>query len=123
MELTLPYVSPQVSAMIRLQLLTGMRPGETLCMMPRDIDHSGDIWIYEPEKHKNRWRGHRRLIPLGPQAQELIAPFLDRPVSEYLFSPAEAEAWRNEQRALNRNRKTALSPYEIKKRADRHEKS
>ncbi len=122
-ELTLPYVSPQVSAMIRLQLLTGMRPGEVLCMMPRDIDHSGDIWIYEPEKHKNRWRGHRRLIPLGPQAQELIAPFLDRPVSEYLFSPAEAEAWRNEQRALNRNRKTALSPYEIKKRADRHEKS
>ena len=87
MELTLPYVAPQVAAMIRLQLLTGMRPGEVLCMTPRDIDQSGDIWIYEPEKHKNRWRGHRRLIPLGPQTQELIAPFLDRPVSVALRIP------------------------------------
>ena len=90
-------------------------------MMPRDIDHSGDIWIYEPEKHKNRWRGHRRLIPLGPQAQELIAPFLDRPVSEYMFSPAEAEAWRNEQRRLKRKRKPQAYPHKSKARVIRGE--
>lgn len=120
-ELTLPYVAPQVAAMIRLQLLTGMRPGEVLCMTPRDIDQSGDIWIYEPEKHKNRWRGHRRLIPLGPQAQELIAPFLDRPVSEYMFSPAEAEAWRNEQRRLKRKRKSQTYPHKSKARVIRGE--
>ena len=56
-ELTLPYVSPQISAIIRLQLLTGMRPGEVLCMTSRDLDRSEDIWVYEPAKHKNRWGG------------------------------------------------------------------
>lgn len=122
-ELTLPYVSPQISAIIRLQLLTGMRPGEVLCMTSRDLDRSEDVWVYEPAKHKNRWRGHRRLIPLGPAAQELITPFLNRPNSEYLFSPAEAESWRHEQRALNRKRKTLVFPCELRTREARREKS
>ncbi len=67
-QVTLPCVAPQAAAMIRLQLLTRMRPGEVLCMTPRDLDRSGDIWIYKPKKHKNRWRGHRRHIQLGARA-------------------------------------------------------
>ena len=31
----LPHVSPQVAAMVRLQLLTGMRPGEVVVMRRR----------------------------------------------------------------------------------------
>ena len=74
----LPFLSPHVAAMVKIQRLTGMRAGELVVMRPCDIDTSGDIWIYEPFDHKNRWRGHRKQIPLGPEAQRLLQPFLDR---------------------------------------------
>ncbi len=99
-ELTLPYVSPQVAAMIRLQWLTGMRPGEALSMKPGLIDRSGDVWLYEPAGHKNKWRGHRRVIPLGPQAQAILQPYLGRADESYMFSPAESEVTRHNERAV-----------------------
>ncbi len=68
-EATIKHTSPQVAAMIRLQRLTGMRPGEVVLMRGADIDRGGEIWIYEPLEHKNRWWGHQRQIPFGPQAQ------------------------------------------------------
>lgn len=122
-ELTLPYVAPQVAAMIRLQLLTGMRPGEVLGMKPEEIDRSEAVWIYEPTKHKNDWRGHARQIPLGPTAQEILTPYLNRPASEPLFSPIEAEDWRNEQRVINRDRNRKLSLKDLKRREARRKKS
>ena len=61
----LPFVTPVVAAMIKLQRLSGVRAGELVLMRPCDIDTSGDIWIYEPFDHKGRWRGHRKQIPLG----------------------------------------------------------
>lgn len=67
----LPFVSPHVAAMIKVQRLSGMRPGEVTVMRPCDIDTSGEVWIYEPSDHKNRWRGHRKEIPLGPEAQRI----------------------------------------------------
>jgi integrase len=45
-------VSPQVRAMIDVQLLTGMRPGELVIMRPRDIDKDKPIWLYRPASHK-----------------------------------------------------------------------
>lgn len=121
--LTLPFVSPQVAAMARLQLLTGMRPGEVTMMKPELIDQEGEVWVYEPDKHKNRWRGHRRRVPLGPKAQKILKEFLDRPDSDYLFSPVEAEAWRQEQRAVHRNRTTKVYPCELRTREKRRKKS
>ena len=88
-ELTLPYVTPQIAAMIRLQLLTGMRPGEVIRMRPCDIDTSSDVWIYAPAGHKGRWRGHNRTIPLGPHAQVEIEPLMKREETTFLFSPAD----------------------------------
>jgi len=61
----LPFVTPIVAAMVRLQRLTGMRSGELVIMRPCDIDISGDIWVYEPSDHKGRWRGHPKQIPLA----------------------------------------------------------
>jgi integrase len=114
----LPFVSPQVAAMIQLQELTGMRPGEVVLMRPCDIDRSGAVWIYEPHDHKTRWRGHRRVVPLGPQAQRILALFLDRASESYIFSPAEAEAWRNQQRVgkSKPERKTPIYPCEMRAR-------
>lgn len=107
-EGVLPHVSPQVAAMIRLQLLTGMRPGEVVIMRAGDIDRSGDVWQYTPQHHKTAHHGHDRTVLLGPQAQAVLAPFLrrERP-DHYLFSPKDAE--RHRRRELTRRRKTPLS--------------
>ena len=122
-ELTLAYVSLQVATMIRLQWLTGMRPGEVLAMKPSLIDQSGDVWLYQPNAHKNQWRGHQRVIPLGPQAQAALQPFLSRPGDRYLFSPAEAEQVRHDNRAVHRNRRTKIYPCELRAREKRKAKA
>jgi integrase len=117
-DAVLPYVSPPVAAMIQVHWLAGVRACEIVLMRPCDIDMSGDIWIYEPHHHKNRWRNHRRLIPLGPKAQAILRPFLDRPATEYMFSPREGEAARNAER--HRHRKTRVTPSQAKRKPKRH---
>ena len=55
----LPFMSPVVAAMVRLERITGMRPGEVVIIRPCEIDQHryDDVWVYEPLDHKNRWRG------------------------------------------------------------------
>jgi integrase len=120
-EMVLPYLSPQVASMVQLQRLTGMRPGEVVLMRACDIDMSGCVWIYEPSAHKNEWRELSRSIPLGPKAQAVIKPFLGLSTEKYLFSPRDAEAWRNDRRAEHRNpeRKTKIYPSELRARERR----
>jgi integrase len=126
-EVTLPHVSRQVAAMIRVQLLTGARPREVCLMRPCDIDRSGPVWIYRPGsdegphgKHKTAYRGHLRAIPLGPRAQEVIKPFLDRDPGAFLFSPREAMA---EYRAWQRsNRKSKVQPSQVDRTKGRPKK-
>jgi integrase len=117
----LPFVTPQVAAMIQLQKLTGMRPGEVVRMQPRDIDRTRATWVYTPREHKTKYREKIRQVPLGPQARQILLPFLDRAPEAYLFSPIEAEEWRNQQRALKRdhNRKTKIYPCELRTREKR----
>jgi integrase len=43
-EAILPHVRAQVAAMVRLQLATGMRPGEVTIMRGIDLDMSGSVW-------------------------------------------------------------------------------
>lgn len=105
---TLPFVSPQVATMIQLQRLTGMRPEDVVTMRGSEIDTTGEVWLYQPYHHKNRWRGHERLIPLGPKAQALLRPYLQREPEQYLFSPLEAEAARNTRR--RQERRTPMTP-------------
>ena len=78
-----PYVSRQVWAMVQLQLLTAARPGEICKMRPCDIDTSGKIWFYCPAEHKTAHHGHDRKIYIGPKGQEVLRPFLLRPVESY----------------------------------------
>jgi integrase len=102
-----PYVSRQVWAMIQLQLLTAMRPGEVIQMRRGDIDMTAAVWIYRPESHKTEHHGIERCIYLGPQAQKVIMPFLNRDDDVYLFSPMEADRERRDK--LSAARKTPLS--------------
>jgi integrase len=107
-EAVLPCVSPQVKVMIRLQMLTGMRPGEAVIMRTRDIDQTVKPWLYRPCRHKTEHLGHERVIFLGPQAQEVLRPFLKEGHSEqFLFSPVEAD--RDRRSKLHARRVTPLS--------------
>jgi len=36
-----------------LQLATGMLPGEVCAMRGGDIDTTGDVWVYQPGRHKD----------------------------------------------------------------------
>lgn len=103
----LPFVSRQVGAAIRLQLLTGARPGEILAMRGRDLDTTGKLWTYLPPHHKTAHYGHDRKIMLGPKAQEIVRPFLVGDLELPLFSPDEAERIRREK--MHAMRKTPMS--------------
>lgn len=87
LEAVLPFVTLPVRAMIELQSLTGMRPGEVLCMRTRDIDRGGEVWVYTPSRHKTSWRGKRREVHLGPRAQDVVRRWLSADPDAYLFSP------------------------------------
>lgn len=101
----LPLVSDQVATMIRVQLLTGMRPGEVCAMRACDLDMGAAEWIYRPRHHKAAHLERDREIWLGPRARKLIRPYLKRRgIAAPLFSPREAEADRRA--AQHASRKT-----------------
>jgi integrase len=85
-EATLNALPPSLAAMVRLQRLTGMRPGEVCAMTWAEIDRSGEVWVYEPREHKTAHHGHRRRIMLGPRAQGILAPFVGLSLGA-VFSP------------------------------------
>ncbi|MBC8105898.1 MAG: tyrosine-type recombinase/integrase [Anaerolineae bacterium] len=119
------HCSRQVGAMIDLQWLTAMRPGSAVIMRMADIERGKDVWLYTPHEHKLEHKGKLLIIPLGPQAQAIIEPFIDRPPTAYLFSPAEAEAERRE--LLRTKRKTPLYAAHVRRydrqRTDEPERS
>ncbi|MBC7785615.1 MAG: site-specific integrase [Burkholderiales bacterium] len=106
-ESTLRHMPPLVASMVRLQLATGMRSGELCSMRTKDIDTTGDVWVYRPEKHKNTHRGHTREVAIGPKGQAILRHFLRPDLDAPIFSPAVAMA---ERRALRRaSRKTPMN--------------
>lgn len=75
-EQTLACMPPMLQAMVRVHLHTGMRPGELVKMRRRDIDASGEVWLYRPESHKTQHHGHERTIYIGANpVSRPIAPF------------------------------------------------
>ena len=102
-ERTLPYMLPQVRAMVLIQWECGARPGEICNMRPCDIDTTGPVWMYCPPDHKTAHHGIHRTIALNATCQELIQPYMEnRPPDAYLFSPAEAMRAFRIKRHLNR---------------------
>jgi len=116
-EETLPHLSPTVADMLRLQLLTGARSGEICVMRACDIDMTGSIWLYRPQRHKTEHRGFGRIIPLGPQAQEIVKRYLKPNIQAYLFSPRDSVAAFREKK--RRERKTKVQPSQICRRKHR----
>lgn len=110
-EKTLPHLHATARAMVQLQRFTGIRPGELVIMRPCDIDMDGimvddiRVWVYRPGHHKTAWRGHSKAAVIGPRAQEILRPFLNRPADAYCFSPREAMAARHAERSRRRESK------------------
>jgi integrase len=120
-EAILPHVRPPVAAMVQLQRLTGMRPGEVVIMRAIDLDMTGKVWLYRPGSdqgrhgaHKTAHRGQDRIISIGPRGQEIIRQWLKPELYAYLFSPRETmAALRRKQR---QERKTKLQPSQMNRR-------
>ncbi|MEX2671916.1 MAG: site-specific integrase [Phycisphaeraceae bacterium] len=94
-------------ALLKLQLLTGARPGELVGLRSVDIDTTGDIWTCRPTKHKTAHRGNERVIYFGPRAKRVLQEFMGpglRPVNKPLFSPREAHAEVRRRGAAGRRR-------------------
>ena len=126
-EATLPHLPRQVAALVCLQRLTGMRPGEAVIMRVIDLEMREQVWLYRPGSnrgphgaHKNAYRGHHRTILIGPKGQEVLRPWLRLNLQDYLFQPREAMAeFRAEQR---RQRKSKVSPSQQTRRKRRPKK-
>jgi integrase len=108
------HMPAPVRTMVELQLLTGMRAGEVMAMRAIDLNTAGSVWEYRPARHKNQHRGLERVILLGPQAQEVLRPFLTTNLEAYLFSPKSYVEELHARRALQR--KTKRTPSESKRR-------
>lgn len=109
-QVVLDHLPPAIAAMVRIQRLTGMRPGEVCIMRRRDLSTSPAevlhptnalptaawfvagklVWVYAPASHKTRRRGKTKLVALSPECQTILRPFLDAAAApdDYLFRPA-----------------------------------
>ncbi len=76
-EAVLGRAAAPVPAMIGLQLLTGMRPGELVGLTVEEVDRSRTPWEYRPS-HKTEHLGRDREIYFGPQARALLGPLLEQ---------------------------------------------
>jgi len=101
-EKTLPFLSPVVADMVRLQAVIGCRPGELCQLKPGMVDTTHAVWVIALDHHKTAWRGHARKIYVGPKGQAILTKYLDRPKDAFCFSPSEATEQRLQARSSNR---------------------
>lgn len=74
---TLPFLRPQIRAMIQIQFWAGMRPGEVCSLRPSEVARSDAIWLYRPARHKTSHRGKTLIKAIPEPAQAILAPYLD----------------------------------------------
>ena len=94
----LPFVSPVVADMIRIQHLTGMRGDELTRLTIAEIKRSGQVWVFTPKEHKTANLGKEKTIYFGPKAQAILRRYIARAGESWLFKPAESRAYHAERR-------------------------
>lgn len=101
-EKTIGFLPSVVADMVRVQLLTGARPGEVCGLTPGSVDRSGDVWEYRVRGHKTEHHGRSRIVYLGPEAQKILAPYLLRAADKHCFSPSEVVGQQRQNRHADR---------------------
>lgn len=76
-------------ALVDFMLLTGARCGEAVQLASRYIDRTKDVWEFRPPKHKGEWRGHARVVLIGPKAQAALLPFVREEPDRAWFRPCD----------------------------------
>ena len=116
-EKVLPLLSGEAADLVRLQLITGARPGELLALQVQDIDRTGVVWTAALSMHKTAWKGRERTLYFGPRAQTILKPYLlgqDRLFKRY----ADVAAYRRAiARACKRCGLPAWSPNQLRHNA------
>ncbi len=93
-EATLRELSPPLQGLVKFAWFTGCRPAEARLLRPMDVDRSGKVWCYRPSRHKTEHYDNERRVFIGPQAQQVLQPWLSRDPEAFCFSPREAVAFR-----------------------------
>lgn len=129
---TLAKCPPLVAAMLQVQLLTGMRPGELREMRWCEVSKSPTqpvplagtgrtvaavkcgrtvVWIYAPAGHKTLGRGKARAVAIGPAAQKILKRFAKN--KDYIFRTRLGTQYRGDSyaRAVERAAKAAGMPH------------
>jgi integrase len=106
-DAAIPYMPKPVADMVQLQRLTGCRPGELCGLRPCDVNRESQVWCFRPASHKTEHHGIERRIYLGPKAQAILSPWLDRDPLRFCFSPAEEV--KRQLAAKHARRKTPLT--------------
>ena len=81
-----------------------------------DVETGGEVWAYRPASHKTEHHNKRRVIYLGPRAQEVLQPWLRTDRGACLFQPREAAAERRAE--MRARRKTRVQPSQFDRRTD-----
>jgi integrase len=116
-DATIKHLPKVVADMVRIQRLTGARPSEVCRMRPCDFDCERDVWEYRPFRHKTDYLedGVEKIIPIGPRAQAILAPYFTRPADAFCFSPLESEA--NRHHEMRARRKSKVQPSQRNRRS------
>lgn len=76
---TLPFLAPQVRAMVQVQYWCGMRPGEVCILSAAEIDRTQPVWFFRPADHKTAHYGVGLTKAIPKPAQAILAPWLVGP--------------------------------------------
>lgn len=111
-EKTLPHLPSVVADMVKVQRLSGARPGEIVQLRACDLDMTGPVWEFRPSRHKTEHHDRERIIFFGPQAQAVLRNYLTLDLTAPLFRPDQSEAARATK--LRQERKTPLWPSHVR---------
>lgn len=95
LDAILPKLSSTLRAMVSLQRLTGMRPGEVCAMRWRDIDKHPEevdpklkLWRYTVAAPKAEHHGTETVYLLNDACQSILKRFVKTPAA-FLFTPRD----------------------------------
>jgi integrase len=109
---TLPYLTPTIRDMVRIQSLTGARPSEICIMRMCDVSINDNVAVYWPSVHKNTWRGKNVLSCCLPMRMILFYGVRYREtlrITSLLWRNAERER----REAMSKKCRSKITPSQI----------
>ena len=126
-DATCEHLPPTIAAMVRVQRLTGMRPGEVCAMRAGDVNTTAAVWVYTLRTDKTDYRraaDQKKKIPIGPKAQAVLLPYLiekEGTPDAFVFSPIDAANERTRELRASRRTPTTKQTRDRDARARRRE--